>query len=866
MKPIFLRMKAFGPFLKEQKVDFSAFEKSGLFLISGNTGAGKTTILDAMTYALYGRSSGGTRGNFISMRCQNAAPGDITEVEFIFSIRGKKYKFVRSVRMARKNYIAEHDALYMTDDGSFMPFFENPTQKNVESKAEELMGLSYEQFRQVIILPQGQFEKLLTAKSEEKEDILTNLFGADIWQKAAENMTEKVNEKRRYLDGLNAEINRVFKEYGVENTQEMCELLKSDEDKYKAEIKALAENEENLKKLRKKFEEETALSEKFAVLETNEKRLENLNSRKNDIEEKQKCIKNAEKAVGLKSEYESMKKAKDALKLREKNFGDCGKRLLDAEKLLKEAEETLNILKKVNIEEKKQTLAQTEEKCKEAAALKSELKNTEKELEVYTKKERRYTAENAEIKSERLKSEREQARLFGEYAKMFDEYISGIGGELAAELKENEPCPVCGSLHHPSPAKKSETTVTRNDIDGEKAKIDSAAKKTEDINGRLAENEEKLKNISAQLMQYTAEQKQIKLQLEKNEFSESDGAELTRLKEEIVNYESERSESEKAYASASNAFAATSEAYKTAEKEHKAAKKEYNANKFEELLKNTDFADEQEFVEYLNTDIEELKSETQAWFIETESCLHNIEKVRREIGEKSKPDIERTREEAERLDGEIKTEQLNAGLLKERVGKLKTALNNTEKSAAEYEAEDLKWKENNLFLKRVRGDSGIGLRRYALGIMLSEVISEANRLLENVYGGRYRLYRSASLSKREKSGLEFEVSDSQTSGKRDVTSLSGGEKFLVSLALSIGLLTSLQSQMGGIRPEAMFIDEGFGTLDENSAADAVSLLCVMKNSAAVVGIISHVDFLKENITSGIEVIKKDVGSELKMNI
>ncbi len=866
MKPIFLRMKAFGPFLKEQKIDFSAFEKSGLFLISGNTGAGKTTILDAMTYALYGRSSGGTRGSFLSMRCQNAALGDVTEVEFIFSIRDKKYKFVRSVRMARKNYIAEQDALYMTDDGSFMPFFENPTQKNVESKAEELMGLSYEQFRQVIILPQGQFEKLLTAKSEEKEYILTNLFGADIWQKAAENMTEKVNEKRRYLDGLNAEINRVFKEYGVENTQEMRKLLQSDEDKYKAEIKALAKNEENLKKLRKKFEEETTLNEKFAVLKTNEKRLGNLNSRKNDIEEKRKCIENAEKAVGMKSEYESMKKAKDALRLREKNFDEYGKRLLDAEKLLKEAEETLNILKKVNIEEKKQTLAQTEEKCREATALKSELKNTEKELETYIKKEKEYTAVIAEIKSAKLKAEQEQARSFGEYARMFEEYISGIGGELAAELKENEPCPVCGSTHHPSPTKKSETTVTRNDIDIEKAKIDSAAKKIEDINGRLAENEEKLKNISAQLVQYTAEQKRIKLQLEKNEFRETEASEIARLKEEIVNYEAERSESENAYASASNAFAATSEAYKTAEKEYKAAEKEYNANKFKELLKNTDFADEQEFVEYLNTDIEELKSETQSWFIETESCLHNIEKVKREIGEKSKPDIERTREETERLDEEIKEVQLNAGLLKERVGKLKTALNNTEKSAEEYETEDLKWKENNLFLKRVRGDSGISLRRYALGIMLSEVINEANLLLENVYGGRYRLYRSASLSGREKSGLEFEVSDSQTSGKRDVTSLSGGEKFLVSLALSIGLLTSLQSQMGGIRLEAMFIDEGFGTLDENSAADAVSLLCVMKNSAAIVGIISHVDFLKENITSGIEVIKNDVGSELKMNI
>lgn len=866
MKPIFLRMKAFGPFLKEQKIDFSSFEKSGLFLISGNTGAGKTTILDAITYALYGKSSGGVRGNFLSMRCQNAEAADATEVEFIFSIRNKKYKFTRSVRQARKNYISAQDALYMADDGSFLPFFENPTQKNVESKAEELMGLNYEQFRQVIILPQGQFEKLLTAKSEEKEEILTNLFGADIWRKAVDNMAETLNEKRRYLDRLNEEINSVFKEYNVENTQQLKELLQSDEEKYESETKMLADNEKKIKKLRKRFEEETALNEKFAVLETNEERLIKLSSQKGDIEEKQRCVEKAEKAIVLKAEYESMKKSEKALKLREKNLNDYKEKLGKAETALEKAENNLNILKKVNIEEKKKTLSEMQELSMEFTELKSELEKLEKKLAVCIKDEKAFTAENAEIKTEKLKAEKCQAKLFKVYAEMFDKYISGIGGELAAELKENEPCPVCGSKNHPNPAKKSETTVTRSDIDDEKIKIDSAASEIENINSRLAENEEKLKSISALLMQYNAEKKRINLQFEKNKFKDIEESEIAELKDEISNYETERSESEKAYAAASNTFAAMTESFKTAKCEFAAAKEEYTANGFEKSMKNAGFADETEFIKYLNTDIETLKSETRNWFVETESCLHNINQIKPDIIGKVKPDIEKTRCETELLDERIKTGQLNAGLLKEKVKKLKSVLKNTEKAEAEFEAEDYKCKENTLFLKRVRGDSGISLRRYALGIMLSEVINEANRLLENVYGGRYRLYRSASLSGNRKSGLEFEVSDALTGGKRDVTGLSGGEKFLVSLALSIGLLTSLQSQMGGIRLEAMFIDEGFGTLDESSAADAISLLCVMKNSAAIVGIISHVDFLKENITSGIEVIKKNGGSELKITV
>ena len=160
MKPVSIRFQCFGPYREEMFVDFEALEKNGLFLICGETGAGKTTILDAICYALYGKSSGGNRGDLSAMRCKLAEPSEETVVEFTFDTNGKRYRFVRSLRFGRKNLMDFHNCMVL-EDGAFVPLFENPKLKNVNQKAEELVGLNHEQFRQVIILPQGQFEKLL---------------------------------------------------------------------------------------------------------------------------------------------------------------------------------------------------------------------------------------------------------------------------------------------------------------------------------------------------------------------------------------------------------------------------------------------------------------------------------------------------------------------------------------------------------------------------------------------------------------------------------------------------------------------------------------------------------------------------------
>jgi len=201
--------------MDEQFIDFEQLQQNGLFLICGETGAGKTTILDAICYALYCESSGGLRGDLSVMRCKLAENQEETLVEFIFDSDEKRYQFIRTLKYGRKNLNDSHNCLVWRE-GRFVPIFENPKATVVNKKAEELIGLTYEQFRQVIILPQGQFEKLLVSNSEEKEKILVSLFHADRWQRIAEEIYRRVSERDKALNQEKIRISAKLGEYGCE--------------------------------------------------------------------------------------------------------------------------------------------------------------------------------------------------------------------------------------------------------------------------------------------------------------------------------------------------------------------------------------------------------------------------------------------------------------------------------------------------------------------------------------------------------------------------------------------------------------------------------------------------------------------------
>lgn len=192
MKPLYLELQAFGPYVEKQTVDFQKLSEKGIFLIKGKTGSGKTTVFDAMTFALYGGGSGENekskngRNDLEEWRCSQADDNIDTYVSFTFSVYGRKYRFTRKLVKKRVKFSAEYEAGEIDEEGNVIPFFENPKKDSLTEKAEELIGLSKEQFRQVVLLPQGQFEIFLTASSKDKEKILQNIFESEKWEKYAE--------------------------------------------------------------------------------------------------------------------------------------------------------------------------------------------------------------------------------------------------------------------------------------------------------------------------------------------------------------------------------------------------------------------------------------------------------------------------------------------------------------------------------------------------------------------------------------------------------------------------------------------------------------------------------------------------------
>ncbi|MBQ7933496.1 MAG: AAA family ATPase, partial [Lachnospiraceae bacterium] len=286
MRPLYLKFAAFGPYKDCQEIDFAQLWDKGLFLICGETGSGKTMILDAMTFALYGKSSGNMRDELEALRCRQSDWGQDTFVEFTFEIQGACYRFERRLECKRKNLTTAQNAYKQNQEGVFEPLFENCKKGDMDALAKDLIGLDYDQFRQVIVLPQGQFEKLLTSGSDEKEKILMRIFGVDKWQKLADYFYAHADARLNKLKDLRENMLRSLGEEECGSLQEFQEQIACLEEQladweqeylrlgYEGRKQAL----EQEKDLGKAFSRMHQLEEELQVLETQEdiqvKRLE----------------------------------------------------------------------------------------------------------------------------------------------------------------------------------------------------------------------------------------------------------------------------------------------------------------------------------------------------------------------------------------------------------------------------------------------------------------------------------------------------------------------------------------------------------------------------------------------------------------
>lgn len=882
MKPVSIRIAAFGPYLKEQFIDFSDLTASGIFLISGETGSGKTVILDAMTYALYGKSSGGGRGDISAMRCANATESDETIAEYVFDIHGKRYKFIRMLKFGRKNLNTQQNVLVMNEDGVFEPIFENPKMSDLEKTAEKLLGLTYEQFRQVIILPQGQFEQLLTSNSKDKEKILTSLFNTEKWETAAKILYAEAAEQTDLINRERLGITALLEENGCKSAEELSELYEKKKTELSKNKKLLKKSTDELEKMRTALQSAEKLADKFKNFENGEKELERLTAEDGKIKEFEELLKKSNNAEKLNSVYNSLKSARNEKSLRGKNekealkSAEICKKSLDFEKKKKEELES----KKSDFDEKSKQisiLTEMTEIYRRADSLKKELKKANDEAELAQKEVLKIQAEK-EISDEKLKKTmKKKAELYTEYSAAVEKYTAALCASLAEDLSEGMPCPVCGSTSHPEKAKSAGEAVTESDLKALRKKIeinDLEASKAEGENKKVSE---KLEKANADCFEKKSAAEKVKTEYEvlteKTDKSIKSEKELenkiSELKKETENFASELEKSEENVKKLSEECAVKEAAAKNAaaETEKAAAAEEKADNEFKKNLEKHGFDDEKEFLKALvsETEKEKIEKSVSEHKINKESILKNISSLREELSKEEKPETAQMRAELEDDEKENKKLVAACALSENDEKRIKKLCTSIKKQNELLKQQSEKAEENLIFSKRLRGDNGISLKRYILGIMLSSVISSANKLLENVHGGRYKLYRTdeSSGSSRIK-GLEFSVYDRFSAKNRSVSTLSGGEKFLAALSLSIGLSSVIRTQSGGIEMGAMFIDEGFGTLDSASVSDALSVLGTMKRSDAVIGIISHVGILKENISAGIEITKTERGSTLKI--
>ena len=882
MKPLKLELQAFGPYVEKQTVDFERLAQKGMFLITGNTGSGKTTIFDAITFALYGGGSGedskpkNGRNDLEEWRCTQAGRELETFVSFTFSSHGRTYVFTRRLIPKRINFLAQCEAGELDGRGNVIPFFENPKKDDLNRKAEELIGLTKEQFRQVVLLPQGQFERFLTASSDEKQGILQKIFDSARWDRYAQAFFNAAKDRKAELDEEKQAVQTSLAEEDAADLDELQAKIEA----MQAEQTQIAEAHRLFdgKRRQEALDADKLLAGAFAQLHLQEAAVDEWNRKKPEIDALRTRHAEAEQAESLRALIGGCETAQSSFEVREKALNARLTELPAAREAKVEAA----------------AKAEEHEKRSPVADLTRAIGEHEAKLPVYrdfgahqtalvaaekTLKQAEKDAERAEREC-RLATEKAAACKDGFDAAdalsrdRRNRYFNGIYGEIAESLTDGTPCPVCGSVSHPAPAARTADSVSKEDVDAAQAEADLQKTLWDRAEDARRKAEQAKTEQTERLHRATQACLKAKTELEAAQRNLIGGiADETALKdrieaekEQIRRYQKDAETLKTAYERAAEKLTALEETVRIAENEKRLVAEALQSAEAQlgDALREKGYPNAASAKEKLASAEERRTMHERIVTFDTSGreAAEALLKRQEELRGKTEPDAARFETRQQEI-----TEEANRFIRRdEQLRNDVTRLTNKRLSLAKkwrHYRDNAQQAESDLaFARKLRGDTGIGLQRYVLAVMFNQVIGEANRMLCNVHGGRYRLFRSDERGAGNKRGLELKVHDNRSPDRegRSVGMLSGGEKFLVSLALSIGM--SAVAQRSGVQIEALFIDEGFGTLDDSSIHDAMNVLDSVRRSSGMIGIISHVQLLEDNIPTQLRVIKRDCGSTI----
>ena len=896
MKPIKLIISAFGPYKDKVTIDFTKLGENGIFLITGDTGAGKTSIFDAISFAIFGEVSGSNRP-IQSVRSDFSDNDTETFVELEFLHKNKTYKITRNPSYEKAKKRGEGttkksaDAFLEYDNISISGI------KNVDLKIEEILGINARQFKQIAMLAQGEFLKILFAESKDRTEIFRKIFDTNIYNLISKKLKEKLKDNEEELNSLKNSfvtntanilwydnekveieaktLNEIDIENVIQNLQKEIEMNKEENSKIEQAIdnadKGIKEKEEKVKEqkeINKKIDNYNILLKDQLEYKKQEKEIEELKNMiaknqkiKEAIYPKEEKVKNEEE--NIKKIQKELEKLRSNISIEEENAKEHNKKIEIVNKIgeiFKEYNNCINLnnelLEKIN-----------------------KLKKIEKLEEIREKQSKEY-----------IKIENEYKVQNTNYLEKEDEFFKEQAGIIAERLEKNKPCPVCGSLEHPHIAIKSTSVLSKEELNQLKEDLEIKQKEKQLKQEECIKTNSSIKTLINDLYKDNVEE--FNLALEKNNVKEKldknkiqlDSYELdlkSKYKEVInqdlkldgFNYEDFKD----LIINSINKEESELIKNKVLEEEKNKQLKDLDTNlqvlikEYNKTILDLGFNSEEEYKQILIPEekVEDIQNNIEEYKTKVTINITKIKELENEINGKQKLDLtfeleslnkekielEEERKKYIKTKGKLDNNTRLYGLLIDNSKKLKTKM----KDYAIYD--ELSRTANGT----LTGKKRIEFEQYVQATYFDMIIIEANKRLSKMTENRYVLSRKDEPEKMsDKIGLDLEVFDNYTGKKRDVKSLSGGEAFKAALSLALGLSDVIQSYSGGVVIDTLFIDEGFGSLDTESREQAINTLSLLINSNKLIGIISHVTELKERIDKKIVVTKTNDGSKIEI--
>ena len=875
MKPLKLTLYAFGPYSEKTEIDFERLGSEGVFLITGDTGAGKTTLFDAMSFALFGEASGGDkRRKAKTFRSDYSKDDAQTKVEFEFSHRGKRYLVCRTLEYTRPA-LRGSGMVTKAAEACFTDLSTGEITEKVDSvtaKVCALLGLTRDQFSQTVMIAQGDFLKILNAGSAERLVLFQKLFDTSPYARLQDKLktlnaeyTTRINELQNRLKmfASTVQIPPDYREAAflwglLDHSQAYPRILEQLEKIIASDDALSSASSDRLKALENEI---TLLLERITTGENINRDLDLLD----DCRKKSGELALKDGIFAQKAETLSRARRADNLRETEISLANCLRR---REKLSSELE-TLG-LEHTRLEALKPEAEARFNAAREAQNGAGTLEARRKGLtEAFTELDKLAQDEASLATAKQLLAQKlskaNEAEAF--YAECRNKYFLNQYGLIAAELVPGKPCPVCGALEHPNPATLLPGHVTEAVL--EKAEKQNGAAQADLNNAKLR----------VDTLDVTVSDARKRLARQGISGSKEDiASEIRAIKQSLDKIRTENEAAEREFNALTAKLAGVKGRMDSSANELASANKEAQtlSQKRASLIKENGFADEADFVAAKRTpaEIEGLTREINAFTGEKQRLSAQIEMLTQKLGDSQRADVSLLKNKYASAKQQKDSLEAESRQLLFRRDTNQKAFDEIRAGSAKLDKLHGKWSVINEVYTVVAGQhvaagdrtAKVTFEAFVQQHFFRSVVAAANVRLNLLSGGMFALQCKEKVKDlRSQSGLDLDVYDRSTGKTRDASTMSGGESFLASLSLALGMSDVAQARSGGVRLDSMFIDEGFGTLDDNALNNALSLLSSLAcDGSRLVGVISHVQELGERIDKKIIVRKTTSGSKAEI--